>query len=252
MQQANIIQEITMISSDYEIIEETNVPSASGGLVNKAICRVKLQTAKEDNQNGRYYEVPECKEIVKILKPKAKDRSLYMEVDHPFVASDTQSSAAKLRAVRVHLNNSGALLRDIFYKDPDIIGEIETLSGFKGPDLYNIMVNDRAKIGFSIRLFARIVKDDISGRMYVRKPLRPITYDIVTNPSHKTASVLEFLPETDLNLGYEYNQELITEAYNILNEDSINIRQITDVDEYHYDLINEAYENSKVVNFKIN
>lgn len=251
MLQANIIQEITAISSNYKIIEEISIPGATGELVNKVICKVELQTAEENNQNGRYYEIPECKEIVKILKPKAKDRSLYMEVDHPFVASDAQSSAAKLRAVRVHLSNSGALLRNIYYEHPHIIGEIETLSGFKGPDLYNIIVNDRAKIGFSIRLFARIVKDEISGRMYVRKPLRPITYDIVTNPSHKTASVLEFLPETDLGLDFTYNQDLITEAYDILNNDNINIRQITDVDEYHYDLVSEAYETSKIVNFNI-
>ncbi len=249
---ANIIQEITMITSEYDIIEESSITSANGETINKVICRVELQTANEDNQNGRYYEEPECREIVKILKPKAKDRSLYMEIDHPFVAvSDTQSVAAKSRAVRVHLSNSGALLRNIFYDHPHIIGEMETLSGFKGPDLYNILVHDHAKIGFSIRLFAKIIKDNISNRMYVRKPLRPITYDIVTNPSHKTASVLEFLPEADLGLDYTYSQELITEAYDVLTNDNINIRQMTDLAEFQYDLVNEAYEKSNIVNFNI-
>ena len=50
-------------------------------------------------------------------------------------------------------------------------------------------------VGFSLRALGA-VEALSDGTIMVREPIKPITYDFVSNPSHATAKVLEFLPET--------------------------------------------------------
>lgn len=189
-----ILESTSVISNnEIEILEQKSVSVDSG----KVVFKARLQTAEEINQNKRYYKRPILEKIVEILRPKAKARSLFQEIDHPMVliSADSDDSLMKKRAVTVEIKNSGSLLRDIYMDRNDVIGVIETLSGFKGPDLYNLIVKDRANIGFSLRMFARLVPDPSGQYFSVEPPLRPITYDIVSNPSHVNANILEFLPE---------------------------------------------------------
>jgi len=242
---AIIVEQPCQINNkDVQILEQEIDDSG----VKKVIFKARLQTAEEKNQNQRYYKKDICQEIVNILKPKAHSRSLFQEVDHPIVNNDDIS---KKRAITVELKNSGTLIRDIYMDKLDIIGEIETLSGFRGPDIYNLVVNDKANIGFSLRMFARVVNDPKSQMLYVEKPLRPITYDIVSNPSHKTATILEFLPE-DVNLIGDDSSSLITEdidEFSIRN--NINIIKNTDTRQFVKQLLEHSYNSNKFIRFKI-
>ncbi len=244
-----IIEQVHSISPrDIQILEQ-ETEAVTG--VNKVVFRARLQTAEEKNQNQRYYKKDICEEIVKLLRPKALSRSLFQEVDHPLVipSSGDDSSALKKRAITVEIKNSGSLIRDIYMVKNDIIGEIETLSGFRGPDIYNLVINDKANIGFSLRMFARVINDPRQNMLMVERPLRPITYDIVSNPSHQTATILEFLPE-DVSLDNSNLNYLSESDEYFLNQDHISIGQTNDTKLFVKSLIEESYNNQRFIRFK--
>lgn len=168
----------------------------NGQPINKVVFKAVLQTCNEVNGNRRWYSKAFCQEIVKALSPVAKNRSLYMEVDHP-ILSDPNSLAAKARASNTILANSGAMIRDIYMDGNDIVGHIETLSGFRGPDLSNLISIDKANIGFSARLFADSrPHPSRKGVIEVVGPFKAVTYDVVSNPSHTTSRIIELVSES--------------------------------------------------------
>ena len=149
----NFIFERTSVvhNHDIEILEETEL----GGGKGKIAARCNLQESETRNRNNRYYSNAICESIVGQLSPKATGRSLLMEVDHPlFVSGDPE--VLKKRASIIEINNCGALIREIGFKNKQIYGIFETLSGFKGPDLYNLIVKDKVDIGFSLRALGAV------------------------------------------------------------------------------------------------
>ncbi len=177
-------------SSQMKILEEATDEHGT----TKIAFETKLQTANERNQNGRIYSTKVCENITKQLSNRAKKGSLMMEIDHPMFISDSPETLRK-RAAVVEVNNSAAKLRKVFMRGNDIIGEVETLSGFKGPDFANLVVKDKVNIGFSLRALGS-VEPMHDGTLMVKTPIKPITYDIVSNPSHDNARILKFLPES--------------------------------------------------------
>jgi hypothetical protein len=178
-------------NSDIMILENTEISGHP-----KLKFKTRLQTLEERNGNGRYYDKSIGKEITETLQVKAKGRKLFMEVDHPWVpASKDDEMSARKRAVTIELKNCGAILNNIYVDGNDIMGEAETMAGFLGPDLYKTIVYDKADIGFSLRMFGRVQMEESTGLNRVMRPIRPITYDIVTNPSHSTATIVEFVTE---------------------------------------------------------
>lgn len=249
----NIIVDSTCIvdPDDITILEQQDVSSngSSSQPISKVIFKTKLQTAEEKNQNSRYYTRDILQEIVDLLKPKAKARALFQEIDHPFTPV-SDPFLAKKRAITVQLKNCGSLIRDIYLDGNDVIGEVETLSGFKGPDLARILLYDKAQIGFSVRMFGRIVNKD--GVNYVERPIKPITYDVVTNPSHKSATILEFLPEDVSNLTSLLPQEttMITEACSCITCDNVNpMSSIQEALEFLNTIVEDAYSSTRLVRF---
>jgi len=252
---ANIIVESTTTVDPDEIVilEQNEVESSTGSSssqpINKVVFKTRLQTAEEVNQNSRYYKRDILQEIVSLLQPKAESRSLFQEVDHPFTPS-SDPFLAKKRAITVQLKNCGSLIRKIYMDGNDVYGEIETLSGFKGPDLARLLLYDKAQIGFSVRMFGRVVNQN--GRNYVERPIKPITYDVVTNPSHQNATILEFLPEDVSNLQSLTNQEssLIEEACTCLTCDNVQpVSTIQEALDYVTTLVEEAYSSGKLIRF---
>jgi len=232
-------------NNEIEILEN----STNGAGVPKLVAKVRLQSLEETNQNKRYYSRAIGDEIVEALRPKAKDRSLFQEIDHPSPSGD--DSAMKRRAVTVSLRNSGSLIRDIYREGNEIIGEIETLSGFLGPDLYNTIVYDKADVGFSLRMFGKVEMNEATGLATVSKPIRPITYDSVTNPSHKTAKILQFLPENinEFVGDSEECAELLQES--VINVDDLNItNQNEDIYDYLDRVVQEAFSKIGPIKFK--
>jgi hypothetical protein len=245
----NFIFERTSVvhNHDIEILEETEL----GGGKNKIAARCNLQESEMRNRNNRYYSNAICESIVGQLSPKATGRSLLMEVDHPlFVSGDPE--VLKKRASIVEINNCGALIREIGFKNKQIYGIFETLSGFKGPDLYNLIVKDKVDIGFSLRALGA-VETLQDGTIMVKDPIRPITYDIVSNPSHVNAKVLEFLPESANEFIPDGDLICEGEMLDILGKDQIVISEGDSmVVRFIDDIINERFESvvSKGIKFR--
>jgi len=232
-------------NNEIEILENTTV---KGGIP-KLIAKVRLQTLEETNQNKRYYSRAIGDEIVEALQPKARDRSLFQEIDHPSPNGD--DAAMKRRAVTVSLRNSGSLIRDIYREGNEIIGEIETLSGFLGPDLYNTIMYDKADVGFSLRMFGKVEMNESTGMATVSKPIRPITYDSVTNPSHKTAKILQFLPENINQFVTDSNQNMNLLQESVINVDDLNItNQNENIYDYLDRVVQEAFNQMGPIKFK--
>jgi hypothetical protein len=246
----NFIFERTSVvkNHDIEILEETSL----GDNKHKIAARTIFHESEMKNRNNRYYTSAICESIVSQLSPKAIGRSLLMEIDHPlFISNDPET--LKRRASIIEINNCGALIREIGFKNKQIYGIFETLSGFRGPDLYNLIAKDKVDIGFSLRALGA-VETLQDGTIMVKDPIRPITYDIVSNPSYINARVLEFLPESANEFIPEHNLICEGEYVDILGRDQIIVSEGDSmIIRFIDDIINERFESviSKGIKFKI-
>jgi len=156
-------------ANNLEIISE----SVSGGKP-KISFRTILQEADVKNQNKRVYNQAICESIVGKLQPKVDNNSLLMEIDHPLFVSDNKEVLQR-RATLVEINNSAAAIKKLSFKNGQILGEVSTLSSFKGPDLAGL-INDGVNFGFSLRALGS-VQALTDGTLNVVEPMIPITYD---------------------------------------------------------------------------
>lgn len=246
----NFLLEQTSVASsrDIEILHEAKV---EGGLAPKLVFKAHLQESNNVNGNRRIYPDAVCRAIVEQLEPKSKSRSLLMEVDHPLVSGE--GDVSKKRATIVELKNCGALIREIQYHNGKVVGILETLSGFRGPDVANLISRDKVDIGFSLRALGSVTPLQ-NGLVEVTLPVKAITYDIVSNPSHKDAKILEFLPE--------HCDEYIPDSSSVIyeNDDSLlrvdNIHLLENdpiVESFIEEIVNEEFLSiiSKNIKFKI-
>jgi hypothetical protein len=122
----NFIFERTSIvrNHDIEILEERDL----GGGKSKLAAKASLQESEVKNKNNRFYSSAICESIVTQLSPKANSRSLLMEIDHPLFISENPE-VLKKRASIIEINNCGALLREVGFKNKQVYGVFETLSG---------------------------------------------------------------------------------------------------------------------------
>lgn len=243
-----ILEETNIVSyDDIKILEES-----TKGQKPKVAFEANLQTANKRNNNKRVYDSEICETIVSKLSNKATNRSLLMEIDHPmFVSNDAQT--LKKRAGIVEINNAAAVIRKLGLNGQQIIGEIETLSGFKGPDLANLLTKDRVNIGFSLRALGS-VEPLSDGTLKVKNPIMPVTYDVVSNPSHSDAKLLDFLPESSSE--FVSDHEVIYESDDqiaILQENKVTIDTGNTVMTFLNEVIEDRFLDiiSKGINFKI-
>ena len=203
MNKYSIISEAAQ-PADVEILEEMSMPGNANRLVFKAI----LQQANEVNNNKRVYPSETLMEVVRQLKSKALERKLLGEMDHPQPQGD---AAAKMkRSSTILLQNVCVLFRDIDYQDGKVIATCETLSNKAGQDLYNLL-KDNVTIGFSLRAFGETRAKGNGVVEVVPQGLKALTYDVVANPSHDGAVIVEFLNESDTSVAKDTLKELLTE-----------------------------------------
>lgn len=236
-------------SHNIEILNESFVSGKP-----KISFKTILQEAEVKNQNKRRYSQSICEGIVAKLEPKVKNKSLLMEIDHPLFAS-SDPEKLKQRSTIVELNNCGAKVDNLFYdtKSKQIIGEISTLSGFKGPDLAGL-IKDNVNFGFSLRALGS-VETLSDGTINVIEPMIPITYDVVSNPSYKNARILEILPES-LNDFISKDQTLLCESEELkefIDREKIQISENKAVIQFIDQIINENFLNivSKKILFRV-
>jgi len=158
----------TVSSRNLEILNESVVNGKP-----KISFRTILQEAGVKNQNKRIYGQSICEGIVSKLQPKVLNRSLLLEIDHPiFVSND--KDVLQRRSTVVELNNCAGMIKDLKIDKGLIIGEIETLSGFKGPDLAGL-IHDSINFGFSLRALGS-VEQLSDGSINVIEPMIPINF----------------------------------------------------------------------------
>jgi hypothetical protein len=153
-------------SKNLEILSE----SVANGKP-KISFRTILQEVGTLNQNKRRYGQAICESIVGKLQPKVDNRSLLMEIDHPLFVSDNKDVLQR-RATIVEINNCAAAINKLKLDKGKIVGEVTTLSGFKGPDLA-ALINDGVNFGFSLRALGS-VEQLTDGTINVVEPMVPI------------------------------------------------------------------------------
>lgn len=209
--------------SNIDVIKKEKSP-------NKIRFKAELQTINDVNGNNRIYSDEVSNEIVRQLSEKINNGGLMMEVDHPMFVSDS-SDVLKKRASIVELNNVGLKINEISKVNNKIIGDVETLTSFKGPDVYNLIVEDKVDIGFSLRALGKVIPG-ANNTLEVQLPIKAITYDLVTQPSHKGARIVEFLPEA-------FSEYISDESENVLTESEMNGNSC--VLKFVQDIINENF-----------
>lgn len=237
----------TVSSHNLNILNETTVSGKP-----KVIFNTILQEANVKNGNKRVYNQSICESIVSKLMPKVQNKSLLMEIDHPlFISSDPE--VLKKRSTIIELNNSAAKIQKLSFDKGKIIAEVSTLSGFKGPDLANL-IHDGVNFGFSLRALGSVERLS-DGTMNVVEPMIPITYDVVSNPSYQNARILEILPE-NMSDFISNDQQLLCESQDFktfIENESIQVPDInTDIYKFLDNVINESLVDviSKKVIFK--
>jgi len=217
----------------YFIIEEAYTPIERPKIIEekktadnkyKLIFKTILQEADVRNNNRRIYPKEVLKEIVNQLSPKAKNRALFGELDHPWVES-TNEDLIKKRASQIRLSEACVLYRDIKFDGKYVIAECETLTTAKGLDLFALL-KDNANIGFSLRAFGPVKPDTTTNSLIVNLPIKAITYDVVSNPSHQNARILEFLSE-DINLFIPFNKEYKEKVSLLFENENVDLKQKT-------------------------
>jgi len=209
----------TANSNNVELLEES-----SFGNETKLKFRAKLQERDVVNNNGRTYSDEVLRTIVDQLAPKATERKLLGELDHPTPQGDDK---AKLkRSSTISLQDSCVLFTKIEYDGRFIIAECETLTNDKGMNLYRLL-KDKVSIGFSLRAFGSSTKLPTGVIQVNALGLKALTFDVVSNPSHSNAVIYEFITEgtdvLDAIRVLENIQESVTEVNVNLLEESDNL-----------------------------
>lgn len=184
-----IIYESAYASTEITLLEE----STFGG-EQKIKFKAKLQEVNIINNNGRSYTDEVLRIIVSQLAPKASERKLLGEMDHPTPQGD---DAAKMkRSSTIRIQDSCVLFTKIEYDGKFILAECETLTNDKGINLYKLL-KDKVTIGFSLRAFGSSTKSPTGVVLVSPIGLKALTFDVVSNPSHSNAIIYEFLTESE-------------------------------------------------------
>ena len=186
----SIINESAFVGGQVTLLEES---SYLMGELPRIKFKAKLQEANVVNNNGRSYSNETLAAIVAQLAPKATERKLVGELDHPNPEGD---QAANLkRSSTISLKNSCVLFTKLEFDGKFIVATCETLTNDAGMDLYRLL-KDKVAIGFSLRAFGSSTKGP--GGVIQVSPigLKALTFDVVSNPSHSSAVIYEFIEES--------------------------------------------------------
>lgn len=178
--------------SKITILEETSLGFGS----NRVKFRAILQEKDVVNNNRRKYSDLILMEIVKQLGPKATERKLIAELDHPFATSDNDYEKLK-RTSTISLDRACILFTKLEFDGKYIIAECETLTTPKGMLIYSL-IKDKVVFGFSLRALGRTKQNPDGTIEVLLDGFKPITFDAVSNPSHSNALITEFITESEI------------------------------------------------------
>ena len=172
------------------ILEETSI----GFGISKIKMKVTLQEKDVVNNNRRSYDEEILKLIVAQLGPKATERKLLAELDHPIQQVDNIEEKLK-RTATISLGRACLLFTKLEFDGKYIVAECETLTTEKGKILYSL-IKDKVVFGFSLRALGSTKTMPNGVIKVLLDGFKAITFDVVSNPSHSNAVVTEFINES--------------------------------------------------------
>ena len=186
----SIINESAFVGNSIELLEEGTTYL---GELPRIRFKAKLQECNVVNNNGRSYSPEVLSVIVAQLAPKANERKLVGELDHPCPEGDANSNMK--RSSTISLKESCVLFTKLEFDGKFIVAECETLTNEAGMNLYRLL-KDKVSIGFSLRAFGSSVKSPTGVTQISPVGLKALTFDVVSNPSHSSAVIYEFIEES--------------------------------------------------------
>ena len=102
------------------------------------------------------------------------------------------------RTATLSLDRACLLFTKLEYDGRYIHAECETLTTQKGQILF-ALIKDKVMFGFSLRALGETVQNPDGTIRVLIKNFKPITFDVVSMPSHSNAVVTEFLNESEIS-----------------------------------------------------
>jgi len=244
---------IDFITHDIEILKEeydktTKTP--------KIKFRTIVQEADTINKNGRKYPKHVLEDVVNRFNHMIQSKGVLLgELNHPLIENER---IAKQRMATIDLDNVAVVYHKFELDGKYVIAEGSTASTRKGRDLYGLIVEDGYKIGFSLRALGTVkpVIESDGRKIYIVEEIyRPVTYDVVDNPSHSIARIYSLSEDElidndnndDLTIINEHSRDIIsiyTTANLITYSDKKILEEISKEDPELSRFINKLLEDS--------
>ena len=189
------LSESEVLDLHIPVLEQQRMEGRKGGVV----FRTVLQEAGVVNNNKRCYNKSALASALKEESHKINSGTLYGELDHPPATSPE-------RFAQVRLQDACFRLLSTKWNGNILEGVGETLSTAKGKDMKGLIVDNGIKLGFSLRALGKAQINPSTGISEVVAPMKVITYDCVSNPSHSNAVMSEVLSESQLIVAQKDSQ----------------------------------------------
>ena len=160
-----------------------------------------LQTLDEINGNRRVYTHAIGEIYVNAANDKIRTKRLLGEMDHPWIRNPKDPMEVK-RQLQVLLKECSHKFTKMWIEGNRICALVETLSNDLGVNMARMATFDDIPIGFSCRAIGKVKQTKRNGKaiMEVCQPTVFVTYDAVSDPSHKSAE-LKDITEVITNTG---------------------------------------------------
>lgn len=198
--------------NDYTLLQEAKVID-NGISTYKIRGNSLLQTLNEINGNRRVYNSTIGDMFVEEANKKIALRRMAGETDHPAITNPKDPIQIR-RQLQVPISEWSHKFTKIWRENDNICAVVETLSNNKGINLAKLATVDDMAIGFSCRALGNVKQKNFQGKsiLEVCAPAIFVTYDAVSDPSHKVAElkdVTDIITSVD---GLHKIQTAITEA----------------------------------------
>lgn len=229
----HLITPFQINSKDIKILEESTI----GIGVNRIKFKAILQERDVVNNNKRTYSEIILKMIVSQLGPKATERKLLAELDHPISDSSDKMTQLK-RTATISLKEACVLITKLEYDGRYIVAECETLTTQSGLIVYSLL-KDKVVFGFSLRALGATQTLPNGTITVLEDGFKAITFDVVSNPSHSNAVITEIISESQDYNGVISSLKSLRNSVNefTLNESSMGLISSNSTPE----LLEEAY-----------
>ena len=178
-------------SKNISVLEESTIGIGVSRIKFKAI----LQERDVINNNKRSYSEQILKLIVAQLGPKATERKLLAELDHPISESTDKFTQLK-RTATISLKEACIAITKLEYDGRYIVAICETLTTPAGMIVYSLL-KDKIVFGFSLRALGSVQNNPNGTITVMEDGFKAITFDVVSNPSHSNAVITEIINESE-------------------------------------------------------